>query len=320
MARLQALILVILSVPLSAAGADFKLAFPVDCTLGQDCIIQNYVDLDPTDKWHDYNCGSLTYDGHRGTDIRIRDYQAMNEGVAVLAAADGKVRGIRNDVDDRLPGQNYQSYLGKIRGKECGNGIVLAHEGGYQTQYCHLRKSSVAVSKGDSVLAGQLLGYIGLSGKTQFPHLHLSVRRGNEVIAPFSGRCSQSGSYLWKEEIDYTLAHLLKYGFGDKPPSLDSIEEAGVFEFTPHSGALLFWANVVAIHQGDRQEMKIYWPDGRVMVENSKTIADSKVNWLGYIGRKSPAGGWVKGTYKAVYSLERDQNLIIKKQAAIRVK
>ena len=85
----QLLFSAILLLPPLAQGADFKLAFPVDCTLGQDCVIQNYVDVDPSKGWHDYQCGFLSYDGHKGTDIRIRDYRAMAEGVAVLAAADG---------------------------------------------------------------------------------------------------------------------------------------------------------------------------------------------------------------------------------------
>ena len=38
--------LVFLLVPSAVWAADLKLAFPVDCTLGRDCVIQNYVDLD----------------------------------------------------------------------------------------------------------------------------------------------------------------------------------------------------------------------------------------------------------------------------------
>ena len=319
MVRSCALTLIILTAPWSADGADFRLAFPVDCKLGEDCIIQNYVDLDPSEKWHDFNCGSLTYNGHKGTDIRIRDYQAMQSGVAVLAAADGEVLALRNDMDDRGPGQTYRAYLEKIAGKECGNGVVLGHEGGYQTQYCHLRKSSVAVSKGAKVQAGDVLGYIGMSGKTQFPHLHLSLRRGDEVIGPFTGRCSGSEANLWKEEMGYTPTQLFKYGFADRPQSLQSIEAAEAYRLTPDSKALVFLANVVDIRRGDLQEMKILKPDGSVLVENSQKITASKVNWLGYIGRKRPSGGWTKGTYKALYRLERRRDQIIKAEAALTI-
>ena len=311
--------LAVLSMPLAVHADDFKLAFPVDCILGQNCIIQNYVDLDPGEGWRDYNCGILTYDGHKGTDIRIRDYRAMAEGVAVLAAADGVVLGTRNDMEDRLPGLPYEKYVQKISGKECGNGVVLVHEEGYQTQYCHMKQNSVAVKKGARVREGDMLGFIGMSGKTQFPHLHISVRKGKDVIGPFSGRCSAADSYLWKDDISYTGTHLLKYGFSEVPQTLGSIEEAASPLLSSKSKALLFWANVVDIRKGDRQKITIRRPDGGLLAENSQTIEKPKVNWLSYIGKKRPQGGWPTGSYTAVYILTRDEKPIITREASIRV-
>jgi len=295
---------------------NFQLAFPVDCTLGQDCIIQNYVDLDPGEGWRDYQCGFLTYDGHKGTDIRIRDYQAVEKGVIVRAAAAGTVLGVRNDMADRRPGEDYEAYLAQITGKECGNGVVIAHQGGFQTQYCHLKEGSVAVNKGAAVKEGELLGEIGMSGKTQFPHLHISVRHGTEVIGPFTGACSESDNYLWKDRISYTGTQLLKSGFSDRKQTLDSIELGEAAELDMDSAVLLFWANVVGIQAGDQQEITIFWPDGTTLAEHSQAVEKSKVNWLSYIGRKRPARGWPKGTYTARYRLARDGEQIIERQFA----
>ncbi len=317
---MRTVFLVFLLMPSAVWSADLKLAFPVDCTLGRDCVIQNYVDLDPGEGWRDYNCGSLTYDGHKGTDIRIRDYRAMAEGVAVFAAADGLVLGVRNDIDDRSPGVSYEDYLQQISGKECGNGVVLVHDDGYQTQYCHLKKGSVAVKKGGRVSEGNLLGFVGLSGKTQFPHLHLSVRKGKEVIGPFAGRCSNAGHNLWKDVIGYTGTHLLKYGFADLPQTLDSIEEGESPLLSSKSQALLFWANVVDIRKGDRQEITISRPDGSLLAQNSQTIEQSKVNWLSYVGKKRPQGGWPRGIYTAVYSLEREAETVVRQEAEVEVR
>ena len=309
----------LLLLPPAVQSADFKLAFPVDCTLGQDCIIQNYVDVDPGSGWHDYQCGFLSYDGHKGTDIRIRDLRAMDAGVAVLAAADGVVRGTRNDMEDREPDTTYEAYLEKHSGKECGNGVVLVHGGGFQTQYCHLMKGSVAVKKGDRVRQGDVLGTIGLSGKTQFPHLHISVRRGKEVVDPFKGVCGASSSYLWMDDIGYTDTQLLKFGFADGSQTLDSIEQ-GV---APHSGedspALVFWVNVVGIREGDIQEVTISGPDGNLLVSNSQIIEKSKVNWLSYVGKKRPQGGWPRGIYTAVYYLQRDGAPILEQKTSMRI-
>lgn len=44
---MRTVFLVFLLMPSAVCAADLKLAFPVDCTLGLDCVIQNYVDLDP---------------------------------------------------------------------------------------------------------------------------------------------------------------------------------------------------------------------------------------------------------------------------------
>lgn len=313
-------IFMFLVTPLAVQAGDFRLAFPVDCALGQDCIIQNYVDLDLSEGWRDYNCGMLTYDGHKGTDIRIRDFAAMSQGVAVRAAADGVVLGVRNDMDDRRPGESFERYIEKTVGKECGNGVVLDHEGGFQTQYCHMMKGSVVVKKGSTIVEGDMLGKIGMSGKTQFPHLHFSVREGNSVVSPFVGNCSDLGRYLWKDKIDYTGTHLLKSGFSDKTQTLDSIEERGLPQLTTNASILLFWANVVGIQAGDLQEMIIIMPDGELLAQKTQTIKKSKVNWLSYIGRKRPGGAWPEGRYTASYRLRRGQDLIVDENFAIELK
>src|SRR5215831_9272833 len=73
-----------------------QFALPIDCQIGKTCIVQNYVDHEPGPAARDYRCGSLTYDGHKGTDIRIPDRSLFERGVAVLAAASGRVRALRD--------------------------------------------------------------------------------------------------------------------------------------------------------------------------------------------------------------------------------
>lgn len=55
-----------------------------------------------------------------------------------------------------------------------GNYVVIVHDNGSQTLYSHMR--SVAVSPGQSVLAGQIIGYVGSTGLSTGPHLHFEVR------------------------------------------------------------------------------------------------------------------------------------------------
>src|SRR5690349_9680862 len=58
----------------------FSLALPIRCQPGLTCFFQNYVDHDASDKVRDYNCGGRSYDGHDGTDIRIRNLEVQRQG------------------------------------------------------------------------------------------------------------------------------------------------------------------------------------------------------------------------------------------------
>ena len=65
----------------------------------------------------------------------------------------------------------------------CGrfaNFIVILHEDGTTGEYYHLEKDGSAVSVGDHVRQGQLIGYSGNTGHTTMPHLHFAVYRATE--------------------------------------------------------------------------------------------------------------------------------------------
>ena len=67
-----------------AVAADpLHLTFPLECTMGGDCFVQNYVDHDPGPGFKDFHCGTMTYDGHDGTDFRIPSIKVQKQGVAV---------------------------------------------------------------------------------------------------------------------------------------------------------------------------------------------------------------------------------------------
>ncbi len=68
---------------------------------------------------------------------------------------------------------------------DCGNGLVIDHGDGWQTQYCQRKQGSVRGNNGQTVAAGDVLGQVGLSGRTLFPHLHISARKDGETVGPF---------------------------------------------------------------------------------------------------------------------------------------
>ena len=90
---------------------------------------------------------------HTGTDI------ACAEGTPILAAADGTVT-VANGLDSW--GGSYGYY------------IQIDHGGGLETLYAHC--SSICVTTGQQVQAGQVIGYVGHTGRATGSHLHWEVR------------------------------------------------------------------------------------------------------------------------------------------------
>jgi murein DD-endopeptidase MepM/ murein hydrolase activator NlpD len=279
---------------------------------GSQCFIQNYYDHKQGPGRKDYACGRLSYDGHDGTDFRLRNYPAMREGTAVLAAAPGKVLRTR----DGMPDINVNKIDPElIQDRKAGNGVVIEHGDGWVTQYSHLRQGSVQVEPGQKVEQGDELGLIGLSGNTEFPHVEFSVRYKGEEIDPFVGRpgfqgCGNTTDSLWTEaalkEMEYQATGLLSAGFAGQVPQADKARQGVYSPPGMSSRALVFWVDLFGVHKGDEQQIRIAGPDGDQLVNSSEVLKKSNVSWFAYSGLRRPNAGWQQGVYKAVYELKRD--------------
>ncbi len=65
-----------------------------------------------------------------------------------------------------------------------GNHIVLRHGFGYETLYAHLSKYNI--KKGQRVKRGDVIGYVGSTGRSEAPHLHYEVHKNGKVVNPLN--------------------------------------------------------------------------------------------------------------------------------------
>ncbi len=100
---------------------------------------------------------------HRGTDF------AAPTGTPILAAGDGTV----------VRAGRYGGY---------GNYIRIRHANGYETAYAHMSRYGSGMRAGARVRQGQVIGYVGTTGRSTGPHLHYEVLRRGQQINPINLR------------------------------------------------------------------------------------------------------------------------------------
>lgn len=98
------------------------------------------------------------YDWHPGIDI------AVDFGTPVYATAAGTV-------EQAGPNGGYGRY------------VRIAHGNGYETAYGHM--SGIAVAAGQTVIKGEIIGFVGSTGYSTGPHLHYEVMADGQTIDPF---------------------------------------------------------------------------------------------------------------------------------------
>ncbi len=313
-------------------AAKLQMAMPLDCEYGVNCYVQNYVDLNKNPELHtDYKCGNLSYDDHKGTDFRLLDFSELRKGYKVLAVADGTIKAIRTNEPDF-------AYLEKkhklIENKECGNGIVLQHSDNYSTQYCHMLKDSITVKENQEVKKGQVLGFVGVSGKTEFPHLHITVKKFDKVIDPFSGietnenyncdNTNQSNNRtLWDEETSAKLKYIdtaiLNFYTTTKVPT-QFLARAGQFRensISQDSKNIILWADIMGVQKNDSLLFEIIDAKGNSIFKSNQEVPKKYVLYFIYVGERLNKEKFSKGEYTTKITISRDNKIIDSKSKSV---
>lgn len=117
----------------------------------------------------------------------VLGYRRMHSGIDFGAPHGAPIYAV---ADGRVQMAGYNGGYGRF--------VRLAHEGGLGSGYAHM--SRIAVSAGQTVRRGQVIGYVGSTGLSTGPHLHYELYRGGRPINPasvsFVQRAQLSGAEL----------------------------------------------------------------------------------------------------------------------------
>jgi hypothetical protein len=203
-----------------------------------------------------------------------------------------------------------------VKGHECGNGVLIEHEGGWSTMYCHMAKGSVRVREGERVNAGTPLGLVGLSGQTEFPHLHFGVAYNGAMVDPFALGAlgaSSSAHSLWSNTAAAALVYhspmVINFGFADKTLSMADIESgrAGETPPTAASPVLVAFVRAIGLKARDIQSFTLRGPDGQVIAQTEvPPLQNNMAERFMYVGKRKTGVDWPRGTYEAEFEIRRD--------------
>ena len=71
-----------------------------------------------------------------------------------------------------------------------GNMVQIQHQGEYSTLYAHMSRIAPGIKSGTRVRQGQVIGYVGSTGRSTGPHLHYEIRLNNKPVNPLKVRAA----------------------------------------------------------------------------------------------------------------------------------
>ncbi|MCS7213607.1 MAG: M23 family metallopeptidase [Candidatus Calescibacterium sp.] len=122
--------------------------------------------------------------------IPVKNYKSLKENFGARRIINGVPGAIHRGIDisahkgEKVYASNSGIVVVARKFILEGNLIVINHGTGIYTIYAHLK--DMVVGEGDFVKKGQLIGYVGNTGRSTGPHLHFGAKMGQIDINPFA--------------------------------------------------------------------------------------------------------------------------------------
>ncbi len=266
--------------------------------------ITNFVDHDNSFGIEDFNCGSRSYDGHKGIDFitwPFPGYLFQNDLVEVVAAEAGTIIWKSDGEEDE--NCSWQSGL-------TWNAVFVQHSDGSTAWYGHMKKNSLtAKAVGETVEKGEYLGLVASSGYSDTPHLHFEVydALGN-LIDPYIGNCNDLNTESWWNEQpavrEPTLNALLTHSDVPQHVCPSSQEQSFLSDNFLPGDSIIFGTYFKDQQQGDITAIRIIRPDGSIY-DSWSHVAPNTYNcswwwWWSILPLDAPQGVWaIEVDYKS---------------------
>jgi murein DD-endopeptidase MepM/ murein hydrolase activator NlpD len=251
--------------------------FPHAGIEGQDLFFVNFVDLgngafDHTQPGRDYECTGYSYGGHSGHDSIVQGFREQDIGVPIFAALDGTVYGVHDGEPDR----ETVNLVGRPN-----NFVALQHADGYQSVYLHLKRGSISVALGRTVVAGTQIGLTGSSGDSSWPHLHFTSMLNGTAYEPSAGACRPGDSNWTRQSLLKRDTYATSFTWGTQPFTgnagypFDEVTRRGTY--VSGTTPIYFRFGLHNLPPDSTYRFLLVRPDGTAVMDNSGAFGNAQL-------------------------------------------
>jgi murein DD-endopeptidase MepM/ murein hydrolase activator NlpD len=143
-------------------------------------------------------------------------YSKMHEGVDFGAPTGTPIRAAGSGIID---------IAGRHGG--FGNTIVIEHNTRFKTLYAHMSRFAAGITVGTRVNQGQIIGYVGTTGRSTGPHLHFEVRVADHPVNPLNVRATGGKQLAGKDMVNFHVNQKRILALMQTAPSSTQVAQAG---------------------------------------------------------------------------------------------